>query len=141
MSIQHYIKCEMCDTKHEIVFLYKAAVWRELPSEWLTLFSGDSNPDGWHFCSEKCLVQWVSGSVVQEQSNKPPCKTRRFVLVDSNKGENVDCIMWADGRIELDGGSEHCGLRYHCNGYWASLEDFAEHHSEYPITWIDEEQA
>src|SRR5690349_13994633 len=111
MSIQHYIKCEMCDTKHEITFLYKSAIWRELPAEWLTLFSSGSDAtgnDGWHFCSEACLLEWTAGSIAQEESNKPPCKTRRFVLVDKQTGENTDCFMWADGRIELDGNSNHC---------------------------------
>lgn len=138
MSIQHFIKCEMCDTKHEIVFLYKAAVWRELPSEWLTLFSGDSNPDGWHFCSEKCLVQWVSGSVVQEQSNKPPCKMRRFVLV--HREEKVEGVIWDNGFVSLNPGSDH--IYDHCgNYYFPTWEAFQEVHPIDHVTWIDEEQS
>lgn len=65
--IQHYIKCEMCDNKHEIAFLYKAAVWRELPHDWITLFSTGADAtanDGWNLCSDKCLIQWVTGNVI-----------------------------------------------------------------------------
>lgn len=133
--IIHSVKCEMCDTKHD--FSYTTATWRELPSGWLTLFSGDGNLDGWHFCSDKCLVQWVTGNVTQEERNKPPCKMRRFVLSEKSGACETEGVMWPGGPIVLDYSFGHGS--YHCSGKFSSWDYFSESHSDHNVIWIDKE--
>lgn len=137
--ILHLMKCEMCDTTHKFEPMAGPA-WIQVSDNWLMLLGeGDKQAsDGYSFCSRLCLARWLSLHGTEFPHAQPfhSCDTRRFLLVD--KKDNItEGVKFANGSVSLDGGSQHCCLDFHCQGYFNDWDTFKSAHEDSCVHWVD----
>lgn len=132
--ILHIFRCETCKKEHPFTPDSLQPDYTQVPADWImTIGAGIMH----HFCCEKCLSLslGVHPALLTEQ---PQSKMRRFLLVDGETADEFEGVKWSNGRVSLDLDSPHV-LKYHCDGYFPTWEEFKLHHEGCGVTWIDQE--
>lgn len=132
------LKCEMCDEQHAIRPVQTPT--EGMPPEWLTLYRGDHiGQEGWHFCSERCLAHWATGTIAETmkatEDLAPQSKTRRFLLIDGETADEIEGVKWSDGHVVLNDQQVVGASRYIFHG-WGDLQAT---HIGSGVQWIDQE--
>lgn len=137
------------------------------PDTWITLFEGNPRlSEGWHFCSHLCLARWTMERIVssvdleksedwlvkltdtpvwsivrkpaqQEPQEQPACKARRFLLVDGETADIIECVKWGNGFVGIDPETSN----QHGRWFYGSWEEFKTAYDGSGVQWIDQEVA
>jgi hypothetical protein len=108
-----------------------------VPDEWLTLVRGNPQTNaGFDFCSEQCLLQWMTGNIAQPQTDKPECKARRFLYVEDETGHKHEGILFGRGPVVVDCSQNAKIMPYLYPSWDALIRDMSDADR---IEWIDQE--
>lgn len=133
--ILHFMKCDVCDKTHRFEPMMGPA-WSQMPHDWLALFTGARDEEGYLFCSTVCLKKHLGVGEPTQSLEQPQTKMRRFLLVDE-EAEEIEGILWGHGQVSLNGSSAHV-RNFHCQANFLNWDDFKIAHPGCGVTWIDQ---
>lgn len=123
-------RCDVCRADYDVQY--------PKPIGWITWKIADFDEEGVqherHFCSEKCLRQYLQVPVQQGQLEY---KARRFLLVDGETADIIEGVKWLNGSVALEteipvrGQADSSDFR--------DWEEFKAANEGSGVQWIDKE--